>query len=420
MKLAHVNLIQSPTFAESVRHLQPGGWRWVYLCRVIAVCLCICLLATGSSADDIQHAPDSEKNLLPKIVDAVSQIQAIQLTVTTHFSEKAAKPQDAELDSHGAPVESRAQICWDSRQKCRVTVRNWCLEPLRHLTRGLVYDEYAFTLDGVSYRGASSVTHRAKIEPRTSVRLNYITPLVFLGFSMTDLDVNVFQYLFDQGPDKCSERLLDDGTWELTAEYDPPDGSYRRQILVIADPSEDFLPVRIITKFKWSDTLDQEILVTRFEVVDGIRIPVAGSCVSYAIEEIYPDGLTNGEVNAMSRDDYFKNIEPRVVRRAQLVGDVTKVDFSHSELRVNQIQPDSFFHLEIPAGYDVVDFSVAASLPADPGKRDLGAVAASDDQVSERGTVGMRRWSDWFFAFLLMNGLLFASIQLWKRSKTLL
>ena len=107
--------------------------------------------------------------------------------------------------------------------------------------------------------------------------------------------------------------------------------------------------------------MNREFTVTKTEIVSGVRIPTAGRGSVYYINEIYPDGLTNGDINSMDKEYYFKNIEPRVKREAVLLGQPAGVEFDSSKIVVNDIQPLSFFSSLSPTSMMSLIFRSPAS-----------------------------------------------------------
>jgi hypothetical protein len=76
-----------------------------------------------------------------------------------------------------------------------------------------------------------------------------------------------------------------------------------------------------------------------------IRVPTAGRLASCCVQELYPDGLTNADINAMTREAYFRDIEPRVQRVGTLISQPQEVQFETREMRVNDFKPLAFYCL---------------------------------------------------------------------------
>jgi hypothetical protein len=245
---------------------------------------------------------------------------------------------------------------WDKRGMIRAFVREWQPVENRKLIGGKVYDDYGFTVDGQWYRGHGYLTNRARIGPAANEGRGYCTPLTLMGVGINSVPGSVCRYVSEKGQWKFCQRL-NHGLLRVTGEYAPSDGTVARTIELTLDPRQEYLPIEIVTRFLWSNTTDQQIRVTRTDVVDGVRIPTAGSVTAFFLEEVYPDGLTIGEVNAMSREDYFRLVEPRTLRFARPLGEPLEVEFDVAKIRVNDIQDESFFRLDIPEDADLLDLS---------------------------------------------------------------
>ena len=137
-----------------------------------------------------------------------------------------------------------------------------------------------------------------------------MTPRYFLGHNMSYLQTHLCRYLLEKGDIEPLVTLLPDGRPKISAEYDPPDGSYRRSVTIVFDPAQDYLPVEVVSRYVWCNTLDQEFTVTKTEIVSGVRIPIAGRGAVYVIKETYPDGLTNGDINNMTRSITSRTLNP--------------------------------------------------------------------------------------------------------------
>ena len=209
---------------------------------------------------------------------------------------------------------------------------------------------------------------------------------------MSNLQTHLCRYVLDKGQIEPLVTLLPDGRPKISAEYDPPDGSYRRSVTIVFDPAQDYLPVDVVSRYVWCNTLDQEFTVTKTEIVSGVRIPTAGRGAVYYINVIYPDGLTNGEVNAMDKQYVLEKIEPRVKRESVLLGQPAVVEFDASKILVNDIQPSSFFQLEIPDGYDVADFSKSRIAPDPPKKTSKNMKLEQPIPLSRSTGLGSSTW----------------------------
>lgn len=332
---------------------------------------CFCLITDPVAGQSkFQDSPQSVLDVLDSSISAVDQLSALQFEFEELFPDDfdPAMCQLAEKNESGRPVHAFVKLCWDYRKLYHIEVREWHPPDVRHLLGGSVYDHYVFTIDGEFYRGANDCTKSAMIRPEKYSSLGYTTPLLLLGHHVPGTETHLCRHLREHASEDFALSEAPDGTVKITGAYSPLDGSYARTFELSIDPKLDYLPVHIVTRFKWTNTLDQEIRVTRTEIISGIRIPVAGYIAGYSINEILPNGLTNGDINAMPKEEYFRDVEPYVIREAKLLSEVN-VDFPVNKIVVNEIHPLSFFRLEIPDDYDTVDFSTSTIQPVDPERR---------------------------------------------------
>ena len=341
-----------------------SGWilstlfRWNVL-AVAAIGLC-CSTVTTASEILTQQSP---KEVLLRCRDAIDQVSTLKCSAVILAPNDKDSHTDAERDDRGRPVHAFTTYWWDRRGFWRVESRDWQPAGVRHLMGGKNYDHYIYTLNGEFYRGYSMVTNRGKIRAMKRPASAFATPLMFMGYGITDLDENLIRFVMESAVLDANVTSSPEGYLKISGEYDPPNGAYRRQFQITVDPAQDFLPIQIQTRFKWSHTLDQDITVKKTGMVSGIRVPLSGTAAAYAIREIYPDGLTNADVNAMSREKYFAEIEPRIRREAVPVSGPVEFEFPPATLAVNEIYPESFFNLTIPETADVVDYSTSTDTP---------------------------------------------------------
>ncbi len=363
-----------------------------FVCTVILVAT-LCLVSDAE--EDHLAVPTNANELLARAVESVEKIASLAFEYERLAQAGSVAESDklAKRDNQGYAVEAFIRMWWDARKLYRLEVKEWQPEGNRRFMGGEVYDHYVYTVDGEFYRGASDVTKRGKILPQVGLTSSYLSPLMFLGYNMHGLNTHLCRYLRESADVAPTIVLLPDGRPSVSAEYDPPDGSYRRSVTVVFDPAQEYLPVEVVSRFLWCNTLDQEFTVTKTEVVSGVRIPTGGRAAAYYINEIYPDGLTNGDINAMAKEHYLKNIEPRVKREAALVGPPAVIAFDSAKMTVNEFYPLSYFQLEMPAGFDVVDFSKSRVVSAKPNNGDPAVEPSRSGRPAEnRSPVALPRF----------------------------
>ncbi len=198
-------------------------------------------------------------DILTRCVEAIAQVSSMRCDLTILAPTGTESHTDAERDDENRPVHSFVTYWWDRRGFCKVEARDWQPQNVRHLMNGAIYNHYFYTINGQHYRGYSESTRRAKIRSQEHPTRGFMTPLFFLGHEMTDLNENLFEFLQKSGELSSEVVTTAEGYLQISGEYAPINGSYRRTFVVAIDPAQDYLPVQIRTRFKWTGTIDQEI-----------------------------------------------------------------------------------------------------------------------------------------------------------------
>lgn len=390
--------------------------------------ICVILICAGriatASDDKLGSGAMTAAAVLDRAIETIEHVSAMSVEYTVRSSPGSRSEGDPEVerDANGHAISHFVRFWWDVRGLYRLEVREWQPAENRPNLGGRVYDQYTYTLDGEMYRGASSASKRGKIRAQAELENGHVTPLTFLGYDICGVGrSHLCRVLRDHGDVADHVDVLPGGLLQLTAEFDPPDGSYRLGVKLGIDPQQEYRPVSIEATYLWSNTRAMDVTVEKTEIVSGVRIPTAGRVASYYINEINPDGLTNGDVNAMTKEEYFAKIKPRVRHEAVLTGPAMDATFDSTRMTVNEICPMTFFQLEIPADYQVADFSesrlvaVDSGSETDPKPKTINPGSVERDRRLRVTSVGVNPWIIFGGVNALAIGAI-AGVRAWRRT----
>ena len=167
----------------------------------------------------------------------------------------------------------------------------------------------------------------------------------------------------------------------VSGAFKPVDGSYERDVKLWCDPSRGWFPVRMEVRFTWSGTLNYRITVDDLMEKDGVWFPLGGTFKGWAIQENYPDGLTNADINAMTAEEW-KAVEPRV-RYTETEGpSAAQLTIDADSVEINEPWRIETFRLKIPPDFELHDLTQLEDArpeplieEAPPGSQELGGPA---------------------------------------------
>ena len=227
----------------------------------------------------------------------------------------------------------------------------------------MYYDHYVMTVDGDRYIGYSYREQRGKIRYQVHDSFPGYSVINLLGYGQFGFRRHLTRELLNQDQFSASPEVV--SSWQLvvSGRLKPAYNSYERNIRITIDPNQGFLPVRFDVEYAHTQTKSLEIEVSEIRPVGSILVPVAGTAQLFSIKEHYPNGLTIGDINAMSADEYAR-IKDQVKQTAEPLGDAHVV--STEIISVNRVEPRQFFTLEVPADIRMFDFTRDDPRPKSP------------------------------------------------------